>query len=196
MSAHCTKGFTLAELLISLAILGVIATFTIPKILQSQQNSQKYAVFKEAIGAIAAVLNTGYMTGQFDPTTNGVTYFTSNLNAAKICSTNSSAQGCWNDALQGDPGVENGEAGVILHNGAVVVGFSNTANQSEGLIVDWNGTAGPNLEGDDQLYLGYCLQAVCGGGWLYGTGSHARGAVGVSRMGNASDIALFEAIHQ
>lgn len=32
------KGFTLAELLISLAILGVIATFTIPKILSSQQN--------------------------------------------------------------------------------------------------------------------------------------------------------------
>ena len=46
-------GFTLAELLISLAILGVIATFTIPKILTSQQNSQKAAVTKEVIAMIS-----------------------------------------------------------------------------------------------------------------------------------------------
>lgn len=33
-------GFTLAELLIALGILGVIATFTIPKILSAQQDSK------------------------------------------------------------------------------------------------------------------------------------------------------------
>ncbi|MCE3236975.1 MAG: hypothetical protein K0Q50_3167, partial [Vampirovibrio sp.] len=33
MRYRSVSGFTLAELLISLAILGVIATFTIPKIL-------------------------------------------------------------------------------------------------------------------------------------------------------------------
>lgn len=48
------KGFTLAELLIALAILGVIATFVIPKILQSQQSSQKKAIALEAISAVAA----------------------------------------------------------------------------------------------------------------------------------------------
>lgn len=54
MRYRSVSGFTLAELLISLAILGVIATFTIPKILQSQQDGRYKAVAKEAIGAIAA----------------------------------------------------------------------------------------------------------------------------------------------
>lgn len=48
------QGFTLAELLISLAILGMIATFTIPKILSSQQNSSYNAIAKEDASAIAA----------------------------------------------------------------------------------------------------------------------------------------------
>ncbi len=40
------KGFTLAELLMALAILGVIATFTIPKILGAQQSSSSNAKAK------------------------------------------------------------------------------------------------------------------------------------------------------
>ena len=44
-------GFTLAELLIALGILGVIATFTIPKILTAQQDSKKWAIFKEDVAA-------------------------------------------------------------------------------------------------------------------------------------------------
>ena len=46
-------GFTLAELLIALVILGVIATFTIPKVLQSQQSSQYKSAAKEVAGMIS-----------------------------------------------------------------------------------------------------------------------------------------------
>lgn len=46
-------GFTLAELLIALAILGMIATFTIPKILGAQQQSQSNTAAKEAASMIA-----------------------------------------------------------------------------------------------------------------------------------------------
>ena len=49
-----SAGFTLAELLIALVILGVIATFTIPKVLQNQQSSSYNAAAKEAAGMISA----------------------------------------------------------------------------------------------------------------------------------------------
>lgn len=52
------QGFTLAELLISLAILGVIATFTIPKILTSSQNGQNTAIAKEVASMISAAYST------------------------------------------------------------------------------------------------------------------------------------------
>ncbi len=50
-------GFTLAELLISLAVLGVIATFTIPKVLNGQQDGQWNAIAKETVSMITGAYN-------------------------------------------------------------------------------------------------------------------------------------------
>ena len=55
-------GFTLAELLIALAILGVIATFTIPKIMAGTQSSSNVAKGKEA----AATISAAYQSAQLD----------------------------------------------------------------------------------------------------------------------------------
>jgi prepilin-type N-terminal cleavage/methylation domain-containing protein len=52
-----SRGFTLAELLISLAILGIIATFTIPKILNSSANGKNSAVAKEAASMISGAFS-------------------------------------------------------------------------------------------------------------------------------------------
>lgn len=66
-----TKGFTLAELLISLAILGVIATFTIPKILSAQQNGSYRSTAKESIGAIAAAFTIYKLNNSITASTTG-----------------------------------------------------------------------------------------------------------------------------
>lgn len=58
MTPRRLSGFTLAELLISLVILGVIATFTIPKMLVAQQDSRNNAIAKE----IAAMISEAYQT--------------------------------------------------------------------------------------------------------------------------------------
>jgi prepilin-type N-terminal cleavage/methylation domain-containing protein len=47
MSIIHIKGFTLAELLIALALLGIIASFTIPKVLESSTNAKYKAMAKE-----------------------------------------------------------------------------------------------------------------------------------------------------
>ncbi len=63
------KGFTLAELLVCLAILAEIATFTIPKILSAQQNVQYNTSAKEAIATIAGAYNLYKSTNQVSAST-------------------------------------------------------------------------------------------------------------------------------
>jgi len=142
-----TKGFTLAELLVALMILGIIATFTIPKILYSSQQQKKIATFKEVISTVSDLAYMANLKGD-------TTYLTSNINAIKVCSSNAVTQGCWTQTDDVGAG-ESTEPGYILHNGATVAGF-NTFTGANGIIVDWNGPDGPNTRGDDQIYLWVC----------------------------------------
>ncbi len=56
-------GFTLAELLIALLILGEIATFTIPKIIAAQQNGANIAKAKEMAAMIAGAYQQAQLAG-------------------------------------------------------------------------------------------------------------------------------------
>jgi prepilin-type N-terminal cleavage/methylation domain-containing protein len=62
MLNRAQTGFTLAELLIALAILGELATFTIPKILTAQQSTASRAKAKEVAGMISGA----YQMAQFN----------------------------------------------------------------------------------------------------------------------------------
>jgi prepilin-type N-terminal cleavage/methylation domain-containing protein len=67
------KGFTLAELLIALAILGVIATFTIPKVLSSATSGQNTAIAKEAASMVSGAFSSYQLSNSIvSATTPGV----------------------------------------------------------------------------------------------------------------------------
>lgn len=81
---HCRqRAFTLAELLIALGILGVIATFTIPKVLSAQQNSTFKSVSKEAISAFTGAYHSYRLTNS-DAAAITPDDFISSLNYVKI----------------------------------------------------------------------------------------------------------------
>lgn len=87
------KGFTLAELLIALAILGVIATFTIPKVLNTAGSSQNTAIAKEVAGMVSGAQQAyvqsnsivlGTTPGAFTSFMNYVNFDTTNTTGAGI----------------------------------------------------------------------------------------------------------------
>lgn len=123
------SGFTLAELLIALAILGVIATFTIPKVLQAQGNQKYNAIAKEAAGTISAsydayrLKNTPAATTRVDDLTHYMNYARTDTSGAWI-----------DDNMNASPWqCSASEMCLRLHNGAVLgynpgEAFAGTAN--------------------------------------------------------------------
>jgi prepilin-type N-terminal cleavage/methylation domain-containing protein len=47
------NGFSLAELLVAMGVLGIIATFSIPKVLTATQSKQKVAITREVLSSLA-----------------------------------------------------------------------------------------------------------------------------------------------
>lgn len=76
-------GFTLAELLIALGILGVIATFTIPKVLQTQQDVKFKAIIKEVAGMMSAAFHA-YKLNNTVSTSTGTSDLVAFFNYVKI----------------------------------------------------------------------------------------------------------------
>jgi type II secretory pathway pseudopilin PulG len=85
-----TAAFALAELLICLLILGEIATFTIPKVLQSQQISSHNAKAKEFAGMMSeAYQKYKAANGLSVPTNTSAADLTPYLNYLKVDTTSS-----------------------------------------------------------------------------------------------------------
>lgn len=164
-------GFTLAELLLALLILGVIATFTIPKVLTAQHDSQKKAVFRETISALYQVYYQGILENAFSgmsvaPAPSSVivqTWLNSKINAIKICPTDADGEGCFTQPYDGGPLVDD-QGGFLLaskanivHGGSLCYGACQTAGGISILMIDYNGAADPNLMGEDQLVVVFVL---------------------------------------
>jgi prepilin-type N-terminal cleavage/methylation domain-containing protein len=143
------SAFTMSELLIALAILGLIATFTVPKVLHSIDEANYRTALKEAESLIQSVANQAYTQGY---TGNRFDYYRENVNTVKTC-TNGVVEGC----MVGG-GSEFTERAFVLPSNISIGSFSNNPSNrtfdgfnTESWYIDLNGTTAPNVLGRDIL---------------------------------------------
>lgn len=164
------NGFTLAEVLIVLAIIGVIAALTIPTLVKNYQKQQTvvglqkmYTTINQSV-KISEVEN-GSMTNWGNPTTEWNagdsrawwdTYFLpySNLSVNKVCS-GADASKCWpSDSmyLDGKPLAISTTYVLVLNDGSLVY-LGPVSNTSAEIYVDINGFKKPNVMGKDIFFV-------------------------------------------
>ncbi|MEB3207261.1 MAG: type II secretion system protein [Vampirovibrionales bacterium] len=150
VQAGRSGGFTLAEILIALGLLGVIAAFTIPKILTATGTSKATAVFKETASMVTGAM-TSYKANNQLLITSGFQDFENNMNfVSKATSgTFGSLAACsatlpclrlhsggvlqYDTAMQFGGGGVSG-AGTNAENGSIFVNFDPDGDGSLGLV--------------------------------------------------------------
>lgn len=144
------RAFTLAELLIALAIVGVIATFIIPKLLNTQEDTRKKLIFKENIAALSEIIYRGWQDGSIREGRLS-DYVLDRLNAIKLCPNHPVTDGCYHTTF------ETNTAAAVMHNGSVITDVDWNPDCADGCVdgftIDYNGTEEPNTEGNDYLVV-------------------------------------------
>jgi prepilin-type N-terminal cleavage/methylation domain-containing protein len=144
------NGFTLSELLISVGVLGLIASFAIPSVVNAMGQSANRALLKESINTIAKVAQAGVLTGELTPDDAGEQYMIKTLNANKVCPTGA----CPDTWLSGSAD-EASATGAILQN-RVELTFINRSLTEQVAYMDVNGNSQqPNQIGKDVFIVCY-----------------------------------------
>jgi len=178
--ASGTLGFTLAEILVTLTIIGIVACITIPVVIQNAQNSQFVQAFKnsfyqlgQAYGMIK-VNNSDSIMGAFADTNSMMQAFCNEITCVTQCPANSANGVCFfgnttsYHLLNGAPGVDTSQnlASAVINNGASIAFVFSSANctgagyqiggvnaQCGLLYIDVNGFHAPNVLGRDIFQL-------------------------------------------
>ncbi len=138
-------GFTLAELLSALAILGIIATFTIPKVLSSSQNNQWNSQAKEVVGSLSGAFTAYNLNSGITATTTGAD-LTPYLNYVRLDTAST---------IDGDPAVPTTRACDICiktHGGGLIL-LRTSDDFSSGQIRVWYDPDGTLTTNNDSLAI-------------------------------------------
>lgn len=152
-------GFSLAEVLVTLGILGVVAAFTIPTLLNSYQDSQYKTAYKKAFSISNQAiqnLNNDYLlspvTGEGDLTNkSNFLAFMGQFQVVKSCTSNNGTE-CWNtNGEKYNTSYPNQNSPSFIDNSGVA--WSMYWNGASNILVDTNGNLKPNKWGKDRFEL-------------------------------------------
>ena len=138
------SGFTLAEVLVTLMIIGVIAAMTIPSLMQSTAQQEYRAAFKKAVSMINQAVTLNYALDGRDATDYSETAFidlmTQRLNVMSMDGSSAmyTADGMWFQATKDGDGVSAKGSQCNANDSAT------PDNVCSVVIVDVNGMKGPN----------------------------------------------------
>lgn len=169
------KGFTLAEVLITLGIVGIVAVLTIPGVMKNYKNrlyvAQLEKVYAQIADAAQAIMNDEHVDNFYETTAGGTDacsdktngkcesgpayFFTKYFKTIKNNCIKTDKTGCMTSNnstyknLAG--GAISGMGGFCIQttSGAAICESYNPANKCLSIVVDVNGMAEPNIAGRD-----------------------------------------------
>ncbi len=155
MKIETKSGFTLAEALTTLVIIGVIASLTIPALNNTTNNKQYFAQYKKAMAVYTQTIDrmnvdNKYKRGNINLSFNN---FKSYFNIAKDCSADGAASDCW-DYNADDKGPCTASQKVFVDISGIA--WALPSDGVWGVVVDTNGIKGPNHFGKDR----WCIYSV------------------------------------
>jgi prepilin-type N-terminal cleavage/methylation domain-containing protein len=173
-------GFTLAEVLITLLIIGVVASLVVPNLINDSQEAELHTAWKKAYSDLDQATrrmvldNAGSLVGLCAESDDNClrNLYTPYLNTNKICIAGQLTGNCWHkdgEWKRYNKSIVSGwgnSSGVILANGNLIrfeawLGFPNCTNNTwVGTIqkcafinLDVNGFKGPNIVGRDIYFM-------------------------------------------
>jgi prepilin-type N-terminal cleavage/methylation domain-containing protein len=170
------KGFTLTELLIALVLLGVIASFAIPKVLKATADQRKGAILREAVAMLEDAYYGNRVEGDaFGATDSLYNYIIGDVNY--IQAGESTAAGTLNAAFAAqNTACDNNIGWILLPNGAIIAGLEVDANTDyHQICIDVDGVGGLNAYGTDQ-FVGNFIHQNTGKSFFWSYGTCAGGA--------------------
>lgn len=171
------KAFTLAEVLITLGIIGVVAALTMPSLMANYKKSVAKNQFKKTYSTLTNAFNQTVQDLGESVDCSNQSYtseackelwneFVKNLNVVKYCETDAYAQGCVPDyssenfpRTQGcggfsAPQIKEQQPAAVLADGSIIFPYGWQKTLYPAIGFDINGFKKPNVGGQDVFSLG------------------------------------------
>jgi prepilin-type N-terminal cleavage/methylation domain-containing protein len=158
-------GFTLAEVLITLLIVGIISSIVIPGIINDSQEAECKTAYKKAIAVASQVLQQCYNENLFESRTNetdaiansnNFNQFMAKFSIQKQCISNNNTD-CWDPSGETSNGAPSSSTTAFMDTSGMAWSARcppiNTGCTSNNILVDTNGFKKPNKYGKDRWVL-------------------------------------------